>query len=193
MGMFDYIECKAKFPDIDLHDTQLTMEQIRQENYQTKSLDCCMMQYFIEEDGTLTFETYPDGKWVENDEAEKSFWKTRYICGKPVKETFTGNAVINFYADFPKRETDFDYWVEWEALIIKGKLTEIKLIEFNKVCNINRKKALQEFEARLRQDNIYRSTWRYKYLDRWVTLVKRKLVKFLITKLQRICSWLYKI
>ena len=194
MGMYDNITCKAKFPDISLEGTPLTMDLLQKEFYQTKDLDCALMNYTIEEDGRLSYDTFPEGKWVESEEKLKhGIFRHRFEPGTPVKEYFKDNASIDFYTSFNHDEGDFDYWVEWKALILGGVLTELCLLKFDKDSNVNRKQSEANYKEMLKRDAMFRTTRRYKYFYRWFNPLKRKLVRFLTDMLQRVISWLYQI
>jgi hypothetical protein len=190
MGMYDNITCKAKFPDINLEGTPLTMDLLQKEFYQTKDLDCALMNYTIEEDGRLSYDIFPEGKWVES---EENIFRHRFEPGTPVKEYFKDNASIDFYTSFNNDEGDFDYWVEWKALILGGVLTELCLLKFDKDSNVNRKQNEANYKEMLKRDAMFRTTRRYKYFYRWFNPLKRKLVMFLTDMLQRVISWLYQI
>ena len=112
MGMFDYIKCKYPLPISGLNDI----------NFQTKSLDNCLEQYEIREDGTL---------WREicryEDHSDKSLQTLKRFAGACTRihegwELHTDACTICFY------ESVNNIWVEFKAQFVDGKLHKIEEI-----------------------------------------------------------------
>ena len=59
MGLFDDIKVNYKLPElVELKGCLLTQDVVQNASYQTKDLECCMKDYTIHEDGTITKAEY---------------------------------------------------------------------------------------------------------------------------------------
>lgn len=112
MGMFDYIKCMYPLPG-----------EVNIINFQTKSLDNCLEQYEIREDGTLWQEIC---KYEDHSDQSLStpLERLRGICTKIHKgwKPYTDACTIYFY------ESDNNIWVEFKAQFIEGKLHKIEKV-----------------------------------------------------------------
>jgi hypothetical protein len=135
MGMFDEIEVKQTLPlpeEIkDIHDWQSYV-------FQTKDLDCTLSRYIIR-DGKLyarivemEYEYYTD---EERKELQKSTrWAPVIKSSKEISSTeeeqdFHGKLR---FCTYDQMDAQHDYWVDFEAYFIYGKLDKIELVEFEK-------------------------------------------------------------
>jgi hypothetical protein len=115
MGMFDRLYVETELP---LND-ELKKLQInwKEEEFQTKDLDCFLTKYKIQEDGTLCsfgFGGIDDD--LPDEELEKTWKEEKY------------HGTINFYTGFYGLD-GFDWWVEFIAYFSYGKLDKIELTE----------------------------------------------------------------
>jgi heat shock protein HspQ len=154
MGMFDYISVADKLPtnaEIDASGINLYSEP-----FQTKDLDNIMATYFIQ-GGRLFVEKYKVTEWVDDPEG----FAGGYIDRKePYQEEIPDHhGKIRFYHLIDK--DDHNHWVEYEAYFTRGKLEEIKLIEYRKESNVEKKKDLKELFQKMDEN---RNKWYNKYL-----------------------------
>lgn len=189
MGMFDSIIVKYKLPEIDLNGTSLTMEDIQNGSYQTKDLDCSLTTYTLEKSGRVSYKIHKIHEWVECPDSPLK----GYIDRKDERRKYlSGNHVIEFY-DFVYGTDKHDYDITWEALVVGGKATSVKLKSFKKICNKQRKQNSLELEESLKQFEIYKNTFRYKYFMKHFLKCKRTFVFSIIGFLNKVISFLYKI
>jgi hypothetical protein len=159
MGMYDSIDCKYKLPMPD--DPK---GYTGSHGFQTKDFDCSLDIYIIDENGQLFIERR-ETEWVEGDPKAKSllqkfgYAKTIKTWVEPVNKTCT----IQFYDYVDSNNTDYDYWIVYNAVFTEGKITDINLIIFEARPNMERKKRDIEFQKKMREWDEFRKTSRYKY------------------------------
>jgi hypothetical protein len=155
--------------------------------FQTKDLDCALDIYIIDKDGQLFLEQR-ETEWVEGNPNGKNFLeKSGYA--KTVKtwlEPLNNTCTVQFYDYFSSNNTDYDYWIVYDAVFINGKMTEIKLTTFEAIANSERKQKDIEFQNKLREWDEFRKTRRYKYL----LSPYNKALKFIFDKLHKGLSFL---
>ena len=184
MGMFDTIYVKKALP---LSKELKALKDIKWEecDFQTKDLENLLSTYEITKAGKLRYKEV-QREWVDDEEAFlKGYMKE--ISSKWVDTKHTGKvrfyhnfstnkSNVNIFSDTLDDETDlegYDWWVEFEAEFVKGKLTEITLAEAKKepakfriLQNIEWAKDLKKKEATLyrrivrflRKSKTYRKT-----------------------------------
>lgn len=136
MGMFDDIVVKVEIP----LPTELKSLNIDWKNYkfQTKDLDNCLLEFFINEEGFL-YEHIVEREYISYTQEERKSKKIKpWDIWKEVieKETYDKkiedyHGKILFYT-YDKYDENNDYWVEFYAYFIYGKLDKIELKEFKK-------------------------------------------------------------
>ena len=155
--------------------------------FQTKDLDCGLDIYIIDKDGQLLLEQR-ETEWVEGNPSGKNFLeKSGYA--KTVKtwlEPLNNTCTVQFYDYFSSNNTDYDYWIVYDAVFINGKMTEIKLTTFEATANSERKQKDIEFQNKLREWDEFRKTRRYKYF----LSPYNKVLKFIFDKLHKGLSFL---
>ena len=168
MGMFDYIKCEAKLPLIsDLGETsEVNYNEL---TYQTKDMNDNMDNYTIRKNGTLWIQKY-DAEWIPGNPKAKSVcdrighavikrkWHER------IKD-FTGT--IDFY-QIPGLETlrntwKNDYWIEFRATFVKGKMKSIVLLKFEAIPNDERKRSEREHLAQIKAYTQFINRWYIRY------------------------------
>jgi hypothetical protein len=153
--------------------------------FQTKDFDCALQIYIIDKDGQLSIERR-EVEWIEGDEKAKNFLdkvgypKTTKTWLEPLN--YTG--VIQFYDYLNSNNTDYDYWIQYEAKFIDGKSENIKLINFEANSNFKRKERDAKFEIELKKQRELCKTFRYKYLIK----PYNESIKFLFRKLFKILN-----
>ena len=160
MGMYDSIDCQYPLPMPD--DPKGYTGSF---GFQTKDFDCALDIYIIDKDGQLFLEQR-EMEWVEGNPNGKGFLeKSGYA--KTVKtwlEPLNNTCTVEFYDYSHSNNTDYDYWIMYEAVFVSGKITECKLVTFEATPNAERKKKDIEFNNRLRQWAEFTKTRRYRYL-----------------------------
>ena len=160
MGMFDYIKCDYPLPLTDEIKGALPDEDWSEISFQTKSLDCALETYTIEEDGQIYVERvdrYIDEKgiMIENPVGiEKTEWTGRLL----------------FYFDFFQEEHDL--WIEFEALVWKGDIKEIKLYAFRKVDNKDRLEVQKKFADAAESREKKHQKWWWNLFKMWRLMVR---------------------
>jgi len=129
MGMYDSIECKCFLPMPDE-----PKGYTGSHGFQTKDFDCAL---------DICRET----EWVEGDPNAKGFLdKVGHIKTKKTwLESVNKTCTVQFYDFFSSNNTDYDYWIVYDAVFIDGKMKDIKLTTFEATPNSERKKKDIEF------------------------------------------------
>ena len=182
MGMYNSVDCQYPLPMPD--DPKGYTGSF---GFQTKDFECALDIYIIDKDGQLLLEQR-ETEWVEGNPSGKNFLeKSGYA--KTVKtwlEPLNNTCTVQFYDYFSSNNTDYDYWIVYDAVFINGKVTDIKLTTFEATANSERKKKDIEFQNKLREWDEFRKTRRYKYL----LSPYNKILKFIFDKLHKVLSFL---
>jgi hypothetical protein len=143
MGMFDYLIVKKVLP---LNKELKALKDIKWEecDFQTKDLENSLSTYEITKTGKLRYQEV-EREWVDDEGAflkghmkeVSSKWVDTKHTGKVrfYHNFSTNKSNVNIFSDVIKDDTDldgYDWWVEFEAEFVKGKLTEITLTEAKK-------------------------------------------------------------
>lgn len=180
--MYDSIDCKYKLPMPD--DPK---GYTGSHGFQTKDFDCSLDIYIIDENGQLFIERR-ETEWVEGDPKAKSllqkfgYAKTIKTWVEPVNKTCT----VQFYDYVDSNNTDYDYWIVYNAVFTEGKITDINLIIFEARPNSERKKKDIEFHEKMQEWDEFRKTRRYKYLFN----PYNKILKFVCDKVYKALCFL---
>ena len=144
--MFDYVKCDYSLPlPEDISELSHPPSDWSEVEFQTKSLYNLLETYTIEEDGQI-YKEEVDREFVSNERGVLTLDET--VKGI-IKVEHTGE--IDFYQVF--MEEEYDYWIEFKALIWKGELKEICLKDFKKECNSKRKEAEAKVQELLDEAN----------------------------------------
>ena len=135
MGMFDDITCKNELPlNEELKALPIKWDEI---GFQTKDLENCLLHYTISEDGRL-LEHVVEKEYVHyTEEEKKSKDRNRWDFYKDVKITneydkeIHHHGIINFYTNVDYTDEE-EFWVEFNAYFIYGKLDRIELFKCDK-------------------------------------------------------------
>ena len=159
MGMYDTIVCKYPLPIPD--DPK---GYTGSDDFQTKDLDLSLSTYTIDENGQLFVHRF-EGEWEPgNKDADSFIGKLGYFkTTKKWLEQLNTTITVIFYDYQQSNNTDYDYFIEYEAVFVNGKITSVKLIEFTATHNAERKIKDAEFNERLKKHHEFIKTWRYKY------------------------------
>lgn len=153
MGMFDNVVVKK---DIPLPNELKSLEKNWKEyQFQTKDLDNCLLDFWISEEGEL-FEHVVEREYIPYTEKEKKskkispfdMWKDVIEKGSHDKK-INHHGTITFYT-YDELNEDTDFWIEFQAYFVYGKLDKIELKEFKleKDRKIHNKKWEEEYKRR---------------------------------------------
>lgn len=153
-------------------------------SFQTKDFECALDVYIIDKDGQLFLEQR-EMEWVLGNPSGKNFLeKSGYA--KTVKtwlEPLTNTCTIQFYDFIDSNKTDYDYFITYEAVFINGKMSSVKIINFEANENAKRKIRDAEFAKKNKENYQFRQTWQYKYFvkpyNKTIRYIFSRLIKFL--------------
>jgi hypothetical protein len=128
--MFDSIKIKRKLPlSKELKNLNIDWNKV---NFQTKDLENYMGHYFIDRRGYL-FEEVVEGDWipVPEDQRDVPWHVAEFEEKKRYNKKIDFHGVLKFYA-YEELNDKEDFWVDFAAYFIYGKLDKIELLEFKK-------------------------------------------------------------
>lgn len=175
--MYDTIICKYPLPMPDE-----PKGYSGSHDFQTKDLDLALALYIIDENGQLSIERR-EGEWVEGNKNSTSLLeKLGYFkTTKKWLEQLNSTITIVFYDYQQSDNTDHDYFIEYEAVFVGGKITSVKLIKFEATDNAERKKKDIEFNEQMKKHHEFIKTWKYKYFvkpyNKTISFIFRKMSK----------------
>ena len=178
--MFDTMICKYPLPMPD--DLK---GYIGSDNFQTKDLDLALSLYTIDENGQLFIERH-EGEWIEGNKDSKSIIEKmgHFKTTKRWLEQLNITTTVAFYDYQQSDNTDYDYMIEYEAVFIGGKISSVKLTNFEADENAKRKILDVEFAKKNKQDYEFRQTWQYNYFVK----PYNKTISYIFRKTIRGCS-----
>lgn len=187
--MYDSIDCHYPLPM-----PEDPKGYIGSDNFQTKDLDLALSSYIIDENGQLFIERH-EGEWIEGNKDSKSIFEEmdHFKTTKKWLEQLNTTTTVAFYDYQQSDKTDYDYMIEYEAVFIGGKISSVKLINFEATSNSKRKKSDEEFKIKLGQRRDFVETWRYKYIYHPYNNVLRAVVRRTTTWLGRVNSLIFKL
>ena len=166
MGMFDEIYVKK---DLPLPEEVTNLFDWKNYRFQTKDLDNYLGEYIINEYNELV-EVVIEREYVPYTEEEKkelkpkpwSIWKEVIEKSRSYK-IIDYHGVLNFY-NYESLDEDTDFWLDFKAYFVYGKLDKIELVEFNK--NTGKKEKDKEFLLSIEREkknpwNIFKTYARY--------------------------------
>ena len=189
MGMYNSVDCHYPLPM-----PEDPKGYTGSHGFQTKDFECALDVYIIDKDGQLLIERR-DTEWIEGDPNGEGFLsKIGHL--KTIKtwlEPLTNTCTIQFYDFIDSNKTDYDYFITYEAVFINGKMSSVKIINFEANENAKRKIRDAEFAKKNKENYQFRQTWKYKYFvkpyNRSVSFIFFKTIKglsFLSTTLYKI-------
>jgi len=183
--MYDTIFCKYPLPMPD--DPK---GYTGSHDFQTKDFDLALESYDIDENGRLFLHRF-EREWVEGNKDSESFiGKFGYLnVTKKWLEELKTTATIVFYDYLSSNNTDYDYYIEYEAVFVNGKITSVNLISFEANDNADRKKRDIEFDLKLKRNYEFTKSLRYKYFVK----PYNKTISFIFRKTSKILSDLSRI
>lgn len=155
MGLYDTIHAKIKLPQpTDPKGFNGTT------HFQTKDLECCLVDYQIREDGTL---------WRLDIEYTEAECKDRLFGIEPKSSNWVFDAItktIEMYDFVHSNESEYDYWIDYKVVFIKGVIDNIEISKFEATPNAERKESDRIFRENLIKRQKFSKTKAYKYLYR---------------------------
>jgi hypothetical protein len=152
MGMFDQIKCVYPLP-LPEHQGELAGRNWRENEFQTKDFDCLMDHYCIREDGTLWQQSYA---WKTNRSGPPS--RAPADCHRLIEYTGT----VHFHDWINGNHAD--YWVEFAAVFVSGKLTELEIQHWEERDNRDRLAQQAKWNAKNLKRERFLATWIGRYL-----------------------------
>jgi hypothetical protein len=134
MGMFNYVKVEQ---DLPLNDELKALNiDFKKEEFQTKEIEDNILATYIIRDYRL-FELKENGHWEDNsDYVEGKTYREFFNKNKWVKdreeEVFCSNTTASFEFGtyiLGKTENDNDIFPDWKAVVVKGVVTELTLVE----------------------------------------------------------------
>lgn len=153
MGMFDSINWADPLP----YSPEMVELGLDKNNwsFQTKDLDCIMANYTVQ--GKKIFLTkYKNQRWVEGDPKSKNLLDRLGRIdhdGAYQEEVDLGTKTIRIYDYRHDVQDKWDVSVEFEVQIIRGIPENVRLVEFEKRDNAERKASDLAFAERIRREN----------------------------------------
>jgi hypothetical protein len=135
MGMFDEIEVKQTLP---LPEEIKDIRDWPSYTFQTKDLDCTLSRYIIRDDKLYARIVEMEYEYYTDEERKKLQKNLRWApVIKSSKEISSREEEQNFhgklrFCTYDTLDVEHDYWVDFEAYFIYGKLDKIELVEFEK-------------------------------------------------------------
>lgn len=164
MGMFDRLTCLYKLPmPEDPKGFSGTTE------YQTKSFNNFLDHYKIDDEGILWISTHKSDFNIIKNINDSDFFveKNDWVACNNITNT------IEIHDSIHSEDKEYDYWISYELVIVKGKVDSAKIISFEATPNAERKDRVNEliksFEKRDRfeQTFLYRNL--FKYYNNFIT------------------------
>lgn len=182
MGMFDTITCKYSLPM-----PEDTKGYTGSTTFQTKDLELALQEYEIREDGSFWIEER-ETEYVSGDPKSKSVLgrlghiKTLKSWWEPCKITQT----IEMYNYKQSDEDQYDYSIEYEVVLVDGKVSNIKLIEFETIENKTRKENDKIFYQKMKKRLNFEKKFYYKVFFK----PYNRLIKFLFSNFSKLLNFL---
>ena len=189
MGMFDDIKCKKELPlSEELKTLQIKWDEV---GFQTKDLENCLLHYTISEDGRL-LENKQEREYTHYTEEERKqkgrkpwgLYKN-VIIKNEYDEEVSHHGVINFYTNVDYTDNE-EFWVEFNAYFIYGKLDRIELFK----CDKQKSRAVYhkewEEKRKLEERKLWNRTKKFLNYFGWAKFWRK--VSFLCYKTSQLFS-----
>jgi len=166
--MFDYITCEAKLPKIP-NPMELKGYDFNKLTFQTKDIDSAFAQYRITSDKKLQLrdailEHVPGDPKSKSIMGRIGHMKEVSSSWKDLHD-FTGS--FDFYDSIrfqDNLELENDYWVEYTAKVIDGKVKSIRLKAFTHENNAESRAQNEAFEKRMENERVFWTKWYARFL-----------------------------
>jgi len=134
MGMFNYVKVEQELPLNE--ELKALHNDWRKEPFQTKELGESLMDTYIIRDNNL-YKVESHGHWEDNPDYNEGkgyrefFNKNKWVKDRE-EEVFCSNITTSFEFGtyiLGKTESDNDIFPDWKAVVVKGVVTELTLVE----------------------------------------------------------------
>lgn len=175
MGFFDTIIFNKSViqgldPKVDKYLRLLRQEEV---DFQTKDLDCCLKNFFIE-DGCL-FEQHVETRWVEDSSTFGGFIepvsKEKKLCNK--------TCTVQAYDALDSEEVDI--WIEMQFVFVDGFLQKTSLVKYEETDAAIRIERQKQFQKQWAESIEFGKTFRgkmQKAFGRFLGKLSRKIINF---------------
>jgi hypothetical protein len=154
-------------------------------NLQTKSFDCGLNSYHIQ-DNKLFFEDV-ESEFVQNGEG---FWDYNVNEIRRQKIFFPATQTIRAY-DLVQSEP-FDLWIELEMVFIEGMVNKITVVEYSETDSAPRIKNEKEWARKMKEFQAFReSFWGKLYFP--VSRFVKKILRKISSALRKMASFVDKV
>jgi len=147
MGMFDDLKCEYPLP-LGASQGELAGRNWRRNGFQTKDFDCLMDQYCIREDGTLWRQIHAWGS------GRKGRLRRKAAGWEPLSGFVS---TVRFYDFIYGNQAD--YLVEWVAVIVAGRVAELRLEKWEEHDNRERLSREAEWKLERERREPFLATW----------------------------------
>jgi len=172
MGMFDYVVCEYELP-LPKNCKELENLEWNKLAFQSKTMNCLMDDYRISKQGKLMVRA-----------GRTDFFDDHTQILEEVESNYHGE--LEFYT-YELRDK-YDYTVSFLAKFSGGNLDDIKLKEFEKHSNNERKRYQAEYDAeRERYNQLTKSWWFPVYKNLYKTPIQ-KTSRYIYKSLQTLIS-----
>ena len=182
MGLYDCISSDYPLP-LPANLGELAPELIQKSTFQTKDLENMMGYYKIDSSGQLLIECL-ESEWREGNKDSKSildrlgYLETIKSWWEPANLTTT----VVFYEFFQDDKNQNDYWIDYQAEFVSGKVNFIKVLKFEVINNAQRKENDAKWKAELKESYKLQQKWFMRYLY----LPYKRLIRFIFRNYDRI-------
>lgn len=175
--MFDRLTCLYKLP---LPEDPKGFTGVTE--FQTKSLNNFLDHYKIDEEGMLWLSNRKsDFNVLKNIDSEDFFVeKYDWVFCDHVTNT------IEVHNSIHSEDKEYDYWISYQLVIIKGKVDSVKILTFEATLNAERKDRVNELIKSFEKRDQFENTFIYKnifiYYNNFITSLFtsiRNLIDFL--------------
>lgn len=164
MGLFSTVKFFYPLPlPVDLG--ELKPQELQSTSYQTKDLENCLDYYEVDKDGQL-FREERESEYIPGNPKGKTF-SDRFGYIKTLKswlEKQSDTCTVNFYEAFQDDANQNDYWIDYLAEFVGGKLTSVRILKFEKTPNAERKIRDAKWKAEMAASYEFRKLWYIKHL-----------------------------
>jgi len=190
MSLFDTIICDYPLPLPDFTEEELEDINSGEEGWsdwsevewQTKDMGGMLDVYTIEDDGQIYLRPT---QWSLVQDEERG----EVTAEEGELEKFEKTAEINFYQFFTGKKND--HWIEFKAVVWKGDLKELELVEYKKEDNSDRIKMQKQMQKELKSASLVSKPYK---VYRWVVCkpleIMRLVMGFIIGVTLKIERWL---
>jgi len=188
MGLYDTIICDYPLPLPEFTEEELEdlhgnkdkdgWKEWNEIEWQTKDMNGMLDIYSIEDDSQIYLRST---QWSESEDA--------VITEEGDLEKFEKTAEINFYQMFMGEK--WDHWVEFKAIVWKGELKELELVEYKKEDNSERVKIQKQMMNQIKKEESRSKLYMaYRYVVSTPLNIIRGVLGFIIGVTMKIERWL---